>query len=111
MVLRILPVLLSAALLAAHFSRHDMPVLVVAALLFPAVLLVRRPWVPAAVQSILAVAALEWIRTAVGLGRARLAAGEPWVRMAVILGAVALVTAASGLVFRFPAVRARYRRS
>jgi hypothetical protein len=29
--------------------------------------------------------------------------------MAVILGAVALVTAASALVFRLPAVRERYR--
>jgi hypothetical protein len=110
MVVRLLPVLLSAVLLAAHFSRHDMPLLIPVALLFPALLLVRRPWVPRVVQGILVLAAVEWIRTAIGLGRARVAAGEPWVRMAVILGAVALVTAASALVFRLPAVRERYRR-
>ncbi len=109
MVVRLLPVLLSAVLLAAHFSRHDMPALIPVALLFPALLLVRRPWVPRVVQVILALAALEWIRTAMSLGRARLAAGEPWVRMALILGAVALVTAASALVLRLPAVRARYQ--
>lgn len=109
MVVRLLPVLLSAALLGAHFSRHDLPALVAASLLFPAALLVRRPWVPRVVQIILALAALEWTRTAVGLGRARLVGGEPWVRMAVILGAVALGTAASALVFRLPAVRAFYR--
>jgi len=109
MVVRLLPVLLSAVLLAAHFSRHDMPALIPVALLFPALLLVRRPWVPRVVQVILALAALEWIRTAMSLGRARLAAGEPWVRMALILGAVALVTAASALVLRLPAVRVRYQ--
>jgi hypothetical protein len=104
MVVRLLPVLLTA-----HFSRHDMPALIPVALLFPALLLVRRPWVPRVVQVILALAALEWIRTAMSLGRARLTAGEPWVRMALILGAVALVTAASALVLRLPAVRARYQ--
>jgi hypothetical protein len=109
MVVRLLPVLLCAALLAAHFSRHDMPALIPVALLFPALLLVRRPWVPRVLQVILALAALEWIRTAISLGRARIAAGEPWTRMALILGAVALVTAASALVFRLPAVRVRYQ--
>jgi hypothetical protein len=108
MFVRLLPVLLSAALLAAHLSRHDLTLLIPVALAFPALLLVRRPWVPRVVQAVLLVGALEWVRTGIVLGRARLAAGEPWMRMAVILGAVAVVTAASALVFRSPAVRARY---
>jgi hypothetical protein len=110
MVVRLLPVLLSAVLLAAHFSRHAVPALIPVALLFPALLLVRRPWVPRVVQVVLVLAAVEWVRTAVALGSARRATGEPWVRMAVILGAVALVTALSALVFRLPAVRERYQR-
>jgi hypothetical protein len=108
MLVRLLPVLLSAVLLAAHFSRHDLPALIPVALGLPAVLLVRRPWVPRVVQAALLLAALEWVRTGIVLGRARLEAGEPWVRMAVILGAVAAVTASSALVFRLAAVRARY---
>jgi hypothetical protein len=108
MLVRLLPVLLSAVLLAAHFSRHDLPALIPVALAFPAVLLVRRSWVPRVVQAALLLAALEWVRTGIVLGRARLEAGEPWVRMAVILGAVAAVTASSALVFRSGAVRARY---
>jgi hypothetical protein len=108
MAFRLLPVLLSAVLLAAHFSRHDIPVLAVASLAFPAVLLIRRPWVPRVVRAALLLSAVEWIRTGVALGRARVAAGEPWVRMAAILGVVALATALATLVFRLPAVRARY---
>lgn len=108
MFVRLLPVLLSAVLLAAHFSRHDLTLLIPVALALPVLLLVRRPWVPRLVQAVLLLAALEWVRTGVVLGRARLEAGEPWVRMAVILGAVAVVTAVSALVFRIPAVRERY---
>jgi len=108
MFVRLLPVLLSALLLAAHFSRHGLTLLMPVALAVPAVLLVRRPWVPRVMRAVLLVAALEWVRTGIVLGQARVAAGEPWVRMAVILGAVAGVTAASALVFRNRAVRAHY---
>ena len=38
----------------------------------------------------------------------RLALGQPWQRMALILCAVAAFTAASALVFRSAALRARY---
>jgi hypothetical protein len=38
-----------------------------------------------------------------------LALGQPWVRLVVILGTVALLTAASALVFRNPRLKARYR--
>jgi hypothetical protein len=35
--------------------------------------------------------------------------GEPWTRMAIILGVVAVITAASALVFRSRALRERYQ--
>ena len=60
-------------------------------------------------QVVLALAALEWVRTGIVLGRERLARGEPWVRMAVILVVVAGVTALSALVFRARAVRSHYQ--
>lgn len=50
----------------------------------------------------------EWIRTTVALASARDAAGEPWIRLVAILGAVALFTMCSGLVFRFPRLKERY---
>jgi hypothetical protein len=39
----------------------------------------------------------------------RIAWEQPWTRLAVILGAVALFTALSGLVFSFKKLRAFYR--
>jgi len=108
MFLRLLPVLLSAVLMAAHLSRHGALLLALVALFLPAGLLVRRPWVPRVMQVALVLAALEWVRTGVALGRERLALGEPWTRMAIILVAVAAVTALSGLVFRLRAVRTHY---
>ena len=108
MILRLFPVLFSALLLAAHFSRHDMPLLSLLSIAFPFILLLRRPWVPPLVQGIIVLATLEWVRTLVAIARQRQEAGEDWLRMAVILASVAAVTLASVLVFRSDQVRERY---
>jgi len=108
MILRLSPVLLSALLLAAHFSRHGMLPFSVLSLAFLLLLLFRRPWVPLLVQAVLILGALEWIRTLVTIARQRQAAGDDWLRMAMILGCVAAVTLASTLVFKSPKVRERY---
>jgi len=105
---RLLPVLLSALLLAAHFSRHDFPVLIAASLGFPLLLLVRRRWAARLIQAILVVGSLEWIRTLAVLVARRRDAGEAWVRLVVILGLVAMFTLGSALVFRLPALKRRY---
>jgi len=109
MFVRLFPVVLSAVLLAAHFLRYGALLLALAVLLLPLLLLERRPWVPRLMQVLLLVGALVWVRTGVALARERMARGEPWTRMAVILVAVALVTGLSALVFRLPAVRTRYQ--
>ncbi len=105
---RLLPVILSALLMAAHFSRADNVALVLLSLAFPLILLWRRPWAARLTQVTLAVASLEWIRTAIVIAGRRQAAGEPWTRMAIILGSVAILTLASALVFRWRGLRARY---
>jgi hypothetical protein len=106
--LRLLPVILSFLLLAAHFSRNDIIPLVYVSLALPFLLLVRRPWVSRLLQFLLVLGGLEWLRRLVALAGERQAAGKPWVRMALILGAVALVTFTSALVFRLRALRERY---
>jgi hypothetical protein len=110
MLVRLLPVLLSALLLAAHFSRHEMLLLAILSMAFPLILFVRRSWVPPLVRSVLVLGFLEWVRTLVTIARQRQAAGDDWIRMAVILGMVAAVTLVSALVFEFRAVREHYRR-
>jgi hypothetical protein len=108
-ILRLLPVLVSFLVLAAHFLRSGNVAVVALCLALPLVLLVRRPWAARVVQLALLLGGLEWIRTLVALASHRQAMGEAWIRMAVILGAVGLVTLLSALVFRARALRERYR--
>lgn len=100
---------LALTVLAAHFYRAGAWAGVGAALLALGLMLVlRRRWVPALLQLCLLAATLEWLWTAFMLAQQRMALGAPWQRMALILGAVALLTAASAAVFRHRRLRARY---
>ena len=89
---------ISALLLAAHFLRSGHWLLVAAAVLVPWLLLLRRAWTQRAVQCGLALGALEWVRTAFVLVPERRAAGLPWTRLGLILGAVALFTVGTALL-------------
>jgi len=108
-IIRLLPVFLSALLLAAHFLRARMYPLVAVSLAFPFVLLLTRRWSVRLVQTALVLGALEWVRTMLQLVMIRQAAGQPWTRMAIILGSVAALTAASCLVFRLGPLKERYK--
>ncbi len=57
--------------------------------------LIPRPETRLAHRLLLLAGACEWIRTSVALAGVRIQLGEPWTRMVVILGAVALFTAMS----------------
>ena len=105
---RLMPVLLSFVLLAAHFSRGDNTPLVALSLIFPLILLVRKPWVVPIVQVVLVLGGLEWIRRTMALVGQRQALGDSWTRLAVILAAVAAFTMASALVFRSKALKEYY---
>jgi hypothetical protein len=100
---------LAAILLAAHFYRAGQ--LVLAALSVGALVLlaVPRPWAARALQVALLAGALEWLRTLALFASARMAMGQPYLRLALILVAVAAFTAASATVFQQSAVRRRYR--
>jgi hypothetical protein len=102
---RLIPVILSCILLAAHFSRAGMSTLALMALALPLLLLVRQPWSARLLQMALLVAGFEWLRTIRSIASRRMEAGEPWLRMALILGVVTLFTWGSALVFRSPVMR------
>jgi len=105
---RLLPVIFSALLMAAHFSRADQRGLVALCIMALLLLLLRRRWVAIVIQTLLVASAFEWIRTALRIIHARQEMGEPWTRLAIILGAVALFTLLSAGVFRFKRLRERY---
>ncbi|MFZ5518864.1 MAG: 4Fe-4S binding protein [Candidatus Zhuqueibacterota bacterium] len=107
-VVRLLPVILSALLMAAHFSRAEQHGLVAVSLMALFLLMLRQRWVAIVIQALLAAAAIEWVRTALRIIQARQEVGEPWTRLAIILGAVALFMLLSAGVFRFRGLRERY---
>lgn len=104
----LLPVFVSALLLAAHFSRANMTPLVLLSLGFPALLLIRRRWAARTVQVLLLLGGVEWLRTLWVLAWRRSASGDPWARLVAILAVVAAFTLASALVFGLRGPKARY---
>ena len=109
--LLLLPAVLSFLVLGAHFLRSGHFVLVALALVLTALLFVRRSWAPRVVQAALVLGAVEWIRTMVELVKRRTAAGEPFVRLVVILGGVALVAVLAALLLQTARVRRWYGRT
>lgn len=99
---------LALLLLAAHFYRAAAWPLVLLTLGLLGLLALRRRWVPRLLQVALLAGAGEWLWTAALLAQQRLALGQPWLRMALILGGVALLTLAAALVFRSAALKSRY---
>lgn len=97
--LRLLPVILSMLLLGAHFFRAGLPPLAIASVVILALLPIKRSWVPRLFQLLLLLGAAEWLRTLYVYAQMRIAWDEPWTRLALILGGVALFTAVSAAVF------------
>lgn len=91
----LVPAILSALLLGAHLMRAGWLPLAIAAALLPLVLFLRRGRGVVVLQIALALGALEWLRALVVLAGERQAAGAPFLRLTAILGAVALLAAAS----------------
>lgn len=106
--LQLLPVGLSVTVLAAHFLFHGNPVLLLVSLATIGLLFVPRPWAAHVVRVFLVLGTIEWLRTLTVRVFERKALGQPALRFAVILGTVALITAASALMFRTPRLRARF---
>ena len=101
--LRAIPVVLAALVLAAHFFRARSLALMAASLALPFLLLVGRRWSARVVQAGLLLGAVEWVRTIAYFAGQRMEAGRPWARLAVILGTVAALTALAALAVRVPA--------
>jgi len=106
---RVLSVIVSMLLLGAHFYRAGSVVVASVIAALPLALLIRRAWIARLFQVVLVLGALEWCRTLFTIAQMRIAFDQPWWRMALILGAVALFTGLSALVFESRGLRERYR--
>jgi hypothetical protein len=95
-------IVLCFAVLWAHFSRAGVHLLAWASLAFPLLLFVRHPWSAWTLRIALVIGGVEWLRTLARLVSERRAVGEEWLRLAVILVVVALVTFLAARVVRIP---------
>jgi hypothetical protein len=86
--------------MAAHFLRTGSWTAVAIILALPLLLLVKQAWAGWMLRVLLIAGAIEWVRTAAVIARQRIEAGDDWLRMAVILGAVAAVTALAAALVR-----------
>lgn len=107
--LRLLPIVLSYLLMAAHLFRGHHYALLALAALMPLLLFIPQPWVARVLQLGLVISAVEWLRTIVMLTQERMALGQPYLRMALILGAVAIITIGSAFTFYWVAISRRYK--
>ena len=107
--LQLLPVVLSLLVLGAHFFRAGSLIMVAAVLIVLGMLALRRRWAARVVQVALLLGAVEWVLTLTALYQERVAAGRPALRMSLILGGVAVLTALAALMFRTARLRNRYR--
>lgn len=99
----------SLAVLGAHFYRSgSMALVALCVLLLILMLVLRRVWVLRLLQLGLLLGAAEWLWTTFLLVQQRLALGQPWQRLTLILLCVALATALSALVFRHPRLQKRF---
>jgi hypothetical protein len=88
---RILAVVTSLAL-AAHFYRWNQPWFVLACLSIPFSLIPKKRWVPTTGAAGLLFGSAVWLNTGIELVSQRMTMGQEWLRPAIIMGTVALIT-------------------
>ena len=98
----------SSVLLAAHFSRVDLKGISLLCLIFPMVLLIKKIWVLRFFQIYLIGGGVVWIQRTLALRSLRIEMGEPWLRLALILGAVAFFTLLSAFIMEKKRFKERY---
>jgi len=108
LVARLILPFVALALLAAHFYRADWMLPAAATAALTLLLAVPRPWAARTLQLALVLGAIEWLRTLAAFAAMRMAVGQPYLRLVLILGAVAAFTLLAAWVFQHRALRRRF---
>ena len=103
-----IPAVFALLLMGAHFFRAGSLVLAAACALLPLLFLVRRRIALRIMQCALAAGVLIWIHTAAELTLIRIQLGAPWLRMLLILTAVALLTGLCVLLLNTSKMKQRF---
>jgi hypothetical protein len=94
---RILAVL-SLLVLGAHFLRTGLLPAVILCLALVVLVFIPRRWARLTVQAALALSTIEWVRTTLQFIAERRAFEQPWLRLALIMGAVITLTLVAALL-------------
>jgi hypothetical protein len=105
---RLIPLILSAVLLAAHFLRSFNLIPMLFCLFTPFLLLIKKRWVLYVLQSLTVVSALIWMVALYVIIQERISEGRSWTASAIILGVVAAFTLFSGWLLNSPKVKDNY---
>ncbi len=104
-----IPIFLSSLLITAHFYRNGATIVALFCLVSPALLLLRRSWVPKLSTCLLLLFSLEWIRTTVIFVEQYKLYGKSYEKLVTIMALVILFTLFSAIVFRAGVMRETYR--
>ncbi len=104
-ILRIVMTIIALLLAGAHFGRAGDTILKYLFVALPLLLLVRKKWSDMILAVSISITVPVWIHTTLGIIAVRKAAEIPWLRMAIILGGVALFS----LITAFLTFRHIYR--
>ncbi len=108
MISRIIAYSFMILLLAAHFSRAGNDIVAGITLLIPLLFFIKQKWVITTMEVIAYLSAIVWLYGAYQYIQIRIATGDDWIRLLVIMGAVALYTAWTGFFLRSPRIRKVY---
>jgi ferredoxin len=101
---------LSCLLLAAHYLRSGDLGMVAVCLALPGLFFFRQSWVRPVLQAAFAAGMAVWVLAMIDLIQFRQVVGLPWLRLALILGSVAVVTGSGALFLETRALRERFSR-
>lgn len=102
-----LPVL-ALLLLAAHFVHAGLWPVAAGCIASVALAWVGKPWAARVLQALLAIGVIEWVLTATTIAQLRIAHQQPYSRMLLILGSVAVFTVLAALAFQHPSLARRF---
>jgi len=108
MILRIILTTISFLLLGAHFDRAGFFAIMIICLLIPFLLFIKKRYILTFIQIILYFGAIEWVRTIVIIAKLRIEIDQEWIKMAIILGVVAIFTAISGILLNSQKIKMTY---
>ena len=105
---QLVPVVISLLVLAAHCARSGSIIFMFLSIALAFGLFIREPFLARTVQLVLLLSTIEWLRFAYVFASARVEAGQPWTRLVLISGGIALLTFASIFMFYTKTLKEMY---